>query len=145
MPPTARPAPRGARRGSLVLTAGPVLHFYDANPPARWLVATLTRDWHPAFASKQTERLRNLASSRPGRKADLGLRRRGGLHRAEGDRRVGRIAARRKLAAGPLFGRLRVTDLRAAGSWGLPARFLNRVRPREGEETMEPRKQVHQA
>ena len=28
MPPTARPAPRGARRGLLVLTAGPVPSYY---------------------------------------------------------------------------------------------------------------------
>jgi hypothetical protein len=34
-PPTARPAPRGERRGLLVLTAGPVLCFYGVTPPAR--------------------------------------------------------------------------------------------------------------
>src|SRR5207302_10204724 len=32
MPPTARPAPRGERRGLLVLTAGPVLCFYGRYP-----------------------------------------------------------------------------------------------------------------
>jgi len=32
MPPTARPAPRGERRGVLVLTAGPVLCFYGCQP-----------------------------------------------------------------------------------------------------------------
>ena len=32
MPPTARPAPRGERRGTLVLTAGPVPYFYGRYP-----------------------------------------------------------------------------------------------------------------
>ena len=32
MPPTARPAPRGERRGPLVLTAGPVPYFYGRYP-----------------------------------------------------------------------------------------------------------------
>jgi hypothetical protein len=43
MPPTARPAPRGERRGPLVLTAGPVPYFYGRYPagpvdvsPADW-------------------------------------------------------------------------------------------------------------
>ena len=36
MPPTARFALRGERRGLLVLTAGPVPCFYGRTPPARW-------------------------------------------------------------------------------------------------------------
>jgi hypothetical protein len=36
MPPTALPAPRGARRGLLVLTAGPAPYLTGVTPPARW-------------------------------------------------------------------------------------------------------------
>jgi hypothetical protein len=36
MPSTALRAPRGERLGLLVLTAGPVRHFYGRYPPARW-------------------------------------------------------------------------------------------------------------
>jgi hypothetical protein len=32
MPPTALPAPRGVRRGLLVLTAGPVPYFFGRHP-----------------------------------------------------------------------------------------------------------------
>ena len=40
LPPTALRAPRGERRGVLVLTAGPVVYFYGVIPPPR-LVASL--------------------------------------------------------------------------------------------------------
>lgn len=36
MPPTALKAPRGERRGLLILTVGPVMYFYGVIPPARW-------------------------------------------------------------------------------------------------------------
>jgi hypothetical protein len=36
LPPTAQPAPRGVRRGPLVLTAGPVPYSRGVVPPARW-------------------------------------------------------------------------------------------------------------
>jgi hypothetical protein len=36
MPPTALRAPRGERRGLLVLTAGPARYSYGRTPPARW-------------------------------------------------------------------------------------------------------------
>ena len=36
MPPTALRAPRGERRGLLVLTAGPVRSSTGVTPPARW-------------------------------------------------------------------------------------------------------------
>jgi hypothetical protein len=45
MPPTARPAPRGERRGLLVLPAGPVLCPYDVTPPAWWLRRNLLNAW----------------------------------------------------------------------------------------------------
>jgi hypothetical protein len=35
MPPTALMAPRGERRGLLILTVGPVMCFYGVIPPAR--------------------------------------------------------------------------------------------------------------
>lgn len=53
-----------------------------------------------------------MASSRSGGTADLALRRRGGLHRADGNRPVGRtIIARRKLAMREVTSRGRDKDV----------------------------------
>ena len=59
MPPTARPAPRGERRGPLVLTAGPVPYFYGRYPagpvdasPSDW-----TRTVLALFSCARTNRV----------------------------------------------------------------------------------------
>ncbi len=100
MPPTARSAPRGVRRGSLVLTAGSVSYFYRRYPTG------------PVVASYLIERAGVLALSfRAGRtggreglktmthrRQDLAARRRGELTGDHGSRRLSpAIDAQRRL------------------------------------------------
>jgi hypothetical protein len=100
MPPTARFAPRGARRGLLVLTAGPVPYFYGRYPgPAGWMRRYLiaARGSRPfLFARKSTERLED-AKIMTFRTSEFPQRRRGNL----GSQRLRSVIdARRRLDAG---------------------------------------------
>ena len=63
MPPTARPAPRGERRGSLVLTAGPVPYFYGRYPAGP--VDASPSDWTRTVLALFLARGPNRVTGRP--------------------------------------------------------------------------------
>ena len=108
MPPTARSAPRGVRRGLLVLTAGLVPYFYwryptgpvVASQSARWSRPNLIERagvpalFLPRGPDRGTEGLKTMTL----RRQDLAARRRGELNRDHGSRRVSSaIEAQRRL------------------------------------------------
>ena len=99
-PPTAHPAPRGERRGVLVLTAGPVPT--GVIPPARWPRSNLIYRagvlalFLPRGPNGGTEGLKTMTRT----EHNWAARRRGELTRDRGSRRVSSaIDARRRLNA----------------------------------------------
>ena len=100
MPPTARSAPRGVRRGALVLTAGPAPT--GVTPPARWsrpyLIdrAGVLALFFRADPTEGREGLKTMTRMRQ----DLAARRRGELNRDRGSRQLSSaIDAQRHLNA----------------------------------------------
>ena len=102
VPPTARSAPRGGRRGLLVLTAGPVRCFYRRYPIIRWLRPYLNERARvvvllPREPTERREGQRTMTRAIQ----NLVARRRDEFNRDRGSRRLLQVVdARRRLNTG---------------------------------------------
>src|SRR5450755_125402 len=104
MPPTARSAPRGGRRGLLVLTAGPVRFLLPALPhhPVFASLSERTREGcRPPFGAGGPTERREGQRAMTRAKQNLVARRRDELNRDRGSRRLSQVVdAQRRLNTG---------------------------------------------